>query len=243
MATVDRRQDGQLRFINTTYPSPTIRNVDMWANAPLLEYAMDPSIAHRYFNHFHTYAAADWTVTEQGAAGTEAIGDELGGVLVLTSDALDDDSVEMQHVGEAWLLTPGNPLWAEFKVKVAKAVQSDFWLGFNATDTTLIDGSQDGLWFQKDDGDQNVDYHSDKDNNDSTGDTGFDVTAATYACYGLYFDGVATVQWWINNEIRASYSGANLNDDEEMRLSFGYQNGEAGATTMSIDYIDALQVL
>lgn len=240
MASLDRREDGQLRFVNSSYPS--LRNEDMWANAPLLEYATDASIGHRYLNHFHNYVAGDWTVTEQGAGGTQAMTDELGGVLLLTTDVLDDDSIDMQVLGEAWLLTPGNPLWGEFKVKTAKTTQLDIFLGLCVTDTTLIDAVQDALFFQCDDGDANVDWHTDKDNTETTGDTGFDMAAATYAYYGLYFNGVDTVEFWINNEHRAS-STTNINDDEEMRISVAIQNGEAGATTMALDYIDFFQVL
>lgn len=238
------RQAGNLGYGLDDYaPKP---KDGMWADCPLLAIAQDPALAHVYFNHFHDYNAADWTITTTeggGGAATEAITDELGGVLLVTNDNLDDDSDEFQKVGEAFSLVPGKPLWIEGGWKVSDATQSDFLFGLCMTDTTLIDGLQDGIWFQKDDGDANVDYHCDKDNTDSTGDTGVDMATATWMRLGMKVPADAkTVEYWLNG-VQVASATANIPDDELLRISFAIQNGEAVAKTLSGDYIKAVQML
>lgn len=244
MAMQSYRKNGILGYGDDAL-APDVKD-GMWADCPLLSIAQDPSIAHEYYNHFHDYTAADWTITTTeggGGAATEAITDELGGVLLITNDNLDDDSDEFQKVGEAFSLVPGKPLWIEGGFKVNDATQSDFLFGLCMTDTTLIDGLQDGIWFQKDDGDANIDRHCDKDNTDTTADTNIDMADGTWIRLGMKFlaDG-ATVEYWING-VRVGSSTTNIPDDELLRISFGIQDGEAVAKTLSVDYIRAVQIL
>ena len=162
--------------------------------------------------------------------------------LLITNDDGDNESDEFQHVGVVWRFLPGKPLWLEGKFKINDATQSDFFFGLCVTDTTLIDGVQDAAFFQKDDGDLNLDYHSDKDNTESTGDTGKDMANATYAVLGIKWDGVSTVSFWVNGEQVGSDS-TNVNDDELMRISFAIQNGTTVAETLHVANLEAFMIL
>ncbi len=155
----------------------------MWADCPMLAVLQDPSIAHVYFTHFHDYNTADWTLTtvEDGAGdATEALADALGGVLLSTNDAGAVDANQFQKVGEAFQLAPGKSVWIEFGCQVNDATQSQFLCGLCITDTTLIPGMSDGIFFQVDDDDANLDYHAIKDSSEtgSTADTGVAVNVA-----------------------------------------------------------------
>jgi hypothetical protein len=220
-------------------------NGSMWDNCPKLAILQDPSVGYRYFNHFFTYAAGDWTITTTetgGGSATEAITDDKGGVLLITNDDQDNESNEFQmKVCEAFQLLPGKPCWIEGRFKVNDATQSDFLFGLCITDTTLIDGMSDGVYFLKTDEAVDITYHCEKDSGDTTGDTGVDLADATYVRLGIYYDGAGTVEYWVNGVLRKS-STTTIPDDELLAISFAIQNGEGAAKTLSVDYIEAVQL-
>jgi len=201
------------------------------------------SEAYRYEEDFFNYDIGDWTLTtvEAGAGdATEAIADEAGGVLLITNDAADDDSDEFQKVGEAFKLIAGKPLYFEARVKVSDAIQSDMIIGLCITDTTLLGGLSDGVYFIKDDGDANLDFVTEKNSTETKADTGVDLVNATYVILGFYWDGAGNVTPYVNGEAKTTHA-TNVPDDEELRVSFGIKNGEAVAKTMSVDYIKVVQ--
>ncbi len=236
------RHNGNTGFRDSSFsPAP---GKSLWEDCPLLAHLQDPSVGHLYYNDFHSFTAADWTITTTetgGGSATEVITDEAGGVLLVTNDDGDDESDEFQLVGEAYQLAQGKPLWLEGKFKLSDVDDSDFFFGLTTVDTTLIDGTQDGVWFQSDDGDANLDYHADKDTTESTGDTGIDLSDNTYVRLGITWDGVGTVNFWVDGVIVSSAT-ANIIDDELVRISFAVQNGSGSARTLSCDYIKCFQV-
>ena len=214
----------------------------VWYNTLLARWvdAIGPDIL-KYLDHFTTFTAGDWTITETGAAGTEALSDGAGGLLLLTSDALDNDSIEMQKVGESWKLTSGKELYFGCRFKAATATQSDILVGLCITDTTLIDGLSDGVYFQKDDGDANIDVVTIKGSSSTKADSGVDLAADTYVTVEFFFDGAAVV-FMINGVVVATHT-TYVPDTEELTVSIAYQNGEAGAVTMTVDWVRVIQNL
>ena len=242
MNTSTYRHNGNTGFRDEDYSAPV--GGSMWEDCPVLAAMQDPDMAHVYFNDFYTYTAADWTIsTTEGGAGaaTEALTDEAGGVLLITNDNLNNDSYALQKAGEAFCCTANKPFWLEGRFKTSFSTVGDFFFGLNVTDTTLIDGGQDGVWFQKDDGDANIDWGTDKDNTASGGDTGVDLSAGAWIRLGIKWDGAATVSFWIDGE-QVAASSANINDNELMRISFEIQNGTTDNPTLSVDYIKAFQI-
>ena len=195
----------------------------------------DLTKAHVYFNDFDEYTAADWVVTEVGVA-TQALTDADGGVLLVTNAAADDDSSFSQKVGESFLFQAGKKLWFEARLKVSDATQSDWVAGLQITDTTPL-AVTDGVYFRKDDGDANIDFVVVKDSTATTATAIATNANDTYVRLSFYYNGVDEVVYFVDGVRQGSSVTTNLPDDEVLTLSFGIQNGEAVAKTMSVDYI------
>lgn len=196
---------------------------------------------HTYFDDFDTYTAGDWTVTETQAGATQALTNVDGGVLLLTNSAADNDLNALQKVGESFKFEAGKKLFFKARFAVSDATESDFIIGLQITDSTPL-AVTDGVYFRKDDGDANLDFVVVKDSTASTASEIATVANNTYLTVGFYYDGVSEIIYAAstnnnNPTILGKLAVTNLPDDEELTISFGIQNGEAVAKTMSIDYI------
>ena len=148
--------------------------------------------------------------------------------------------------GESFLLASGKKLLFAARFKVSDATQSDFVMGLQITDTTPLDVT-DGIYFQKDDGDANVDFYVSK--NATTGrlttTAATTATSDTFLTLAFYFDGKRYVSLWKDGAQVGNVDLTTTLDtylpDTELTVSFGVQNGEAVAKTMTIDYIFAAQ--
>jgi hypothetical protein len=206
----------------------------------------DPTALHVWFDDFDDFAMADWvvTTTEAGAgSATEAVSNADGGVLLITNDAADDDADFFQYSGrdasatvETFKFIAGKKLWFKARMKVSDATQSDFVMGLQITDTTPL-AVTDGVYFRKDDGDANLDFVVIKDSVATTQTAASTVANDTWFTCGFYYDGVSTIFVFKDDQRIAKSGVTTLVDDEELTISFGIQNGEAVAKTMSIDYI------
>lgn len=200
---------------------------------------LDPTQFHTYFNDFDTYVAGEWTITTVEAGGgsaTEALTDADGGVLLITNDSADNDSDFFNKVGESFKFESGKKLWFKSRFKVSDATQSDFIMGLQITDTTPLDVT-DGVFFQKDDGDANLDFHVEKNNTATSSSAIATVSNNTYLTVAFYYNGSDNIAAYVDGVLKDNVAVTNLPDDEELTISFGIQNGEAVAKTMSIDYI------
>lgn len=204
----------------------------------------DPTSWHVFFDDFDRFVAADWTITttELGAgSATEALTDVDGGALLVTNDAADDDADFFQKVGESFLMASGKKALFKARFKVSDATQSDFVMGLQVTDTTPLDAT-DGIYFQKDDGDANLDIYVRKDATTGSNSATAIATVSndTFMSVGWYYDGAGTVYYFVDDVMKGSLSASSTYlPDTELTISFGIQNGEAVAKTMTVDYIFA----
>lgn len=198
-----------------------------------------PAKWHVDFDDMNEYTAANWTITQidGGVDGAEVrqITNADGGVLLITTNDADDDQESLQKKGESFLFESGKKLYLEVKLKLSDATQSDLVFGLQITDTTPL-AVTDGVFFQKDDGDANVDLHIVKDS------TATDVTALTtmsddtYIVLQLYYDGLSTIYYSADDALLGTAATTNLPDDEELCVSLSIKAGEAAAKSLSIDY-------
>ena len=203
----------------------------------------DPTKFHTFFDDFDRYVAGDWTITttELGTgSATEALSNADGGVLLITNAAGDNDLDFFNKVGESFLFESGKQLWFKARFKVSDATQSDFVMGLQITDTTMLAVS-DGVFFQKDDGDASLDFHVEKDGTATSASAIATVVDDTWLTVGFYYDGKSAVSYSVNGSHIGTSVTTNLPDDEELTIAFGIQNGEAAVKTMSIDYIMAVK--
>lgn len=204
----------------------------------------DPTTWHVFFDDFDRFVAADWTITtvEAGAgSATEALTDVDGGALLITNDAADDDSDFFQKVGESFLMESGKRAFFKARFKVSDATQSDFVMGLQITDTTPLAVS-DGIWFQKDDGDANLDVYCGKSSGAGTTSAAaiHTVVSDTFLTVAWYYDGKGNLQYYVNDVQKGTLTASSTYlPDTELTVSFGIQNGEAAAKTMTVDYIFA----
>jgi len=214
----------------------------MFADMPVLR----PDRVHSYFNDFLTFNTADWTITttEAGAGdATEALTDEQFGALLITNDAADNDADFFQKKGESFKFVSGKKLAFACRFKVSDATQSDVVVGLQITDTTPL-AVTDGVYWRKDDGDANLDFVVMKDSTATTATAATTLADATYITLGFLYNGTTGIEYWsataagVWTKLGTSVT-TNMPDDELLTISFGIQNGEAVAKTMTVDWIYA----
>jgi hypothetical protein len=196
------------------------------------------------FDDFTRYAAADWTLTttEAGSGNaTEALGSELGGVLVITNDDADNDKDAFQGP-EAFKFTLGKRLQFVARFKLSDATACDVVIGLHITDTDPVGGVSDGIYFRKDAGDTHLDLVACKNSTLSEALDIAELADGQYVEVEFYYDGGDDkISAYVNGTGAGSVPLTNAPDDEEIALSFCIQNGAAAAKVMTIDYIGARQ--
>ena len=200
--------------------------------------------AYVYFEDFFELDTAHWriTTTEAGAgSATEAISaTERGGVLVVTNDAADNDADFFNHLVEAFSFVSGKRTMFAVRFKTSDATESDLVFGLQITDTTPLAVS-DGVYFQKDDGDTNVDFHVTKDST-STSTTGVGTLADdTWMTLAFEYDGHEEIKYYVDGSYGGAVAFTNMPDDENLCVSFGIQNGAAASKVLYVDYVYAAQ--
>jgi hypothetical protein len=232
--------------------NPHFQNLILWAgNTVATKHKKDqPMFApypsdqtfYMYQNDFFTYNSGDWTITTTEAgtgSATEAVTSSAGGALLLTNAAGDNDLDFLQLKGEGFKLSTSKRAYFSARFKVSDATQSDFVMGLGITDTTPLD-TTDGVFFLKADGGTGLDFLIEKDNSATTTSDVATIADDTFIVATWFIDpDTSKVYYSINNAEPVAVANTNLVTDEELTVSFGIQNGEAAAKTMTIDYVVA----
>ena len=202
-----------------------------------------------HFEHLPMVGAdnpSDWTVTltEGGASeSTVALSTVRGGEMLITTDAQENDGVSMQVTGEAFAFDGQYPLYFGIKFKVNATTQNDFLVGLSITDTDILGGATDGLYFRKVDAATTVNLVLEKDSVEST--TAVDVCVAdVYVIYEFYYDGVYLYAY-VDGVLAATLTTAsetNFPNDEVLTPSIELLCGEAVAKTMTVDWLRVIQI-
>ncbi len=197
-----------------------------------------------YFDDFFKYAAADWTLTtvEAGAgAATEALGAGPGGLLVVTTDAANDDNDFFQWPTEQFKFVSGKKLQFAMRFKLSR-VDGDFMAGLHITDTDPIGGVSDGIYFRKLAAEAGLKLVIEKDAAESAVTVIETLAADTWYVVEFYYDGSDDkVKAYVNRTGAGSVPLTNAPDDEDLAVSFGVQNGSANAQVLTVDFIGAQQ--
>jgi len=225
----------------TTHFTSGVTNVTTDSTLGKLK-APAPHKYHQYFNDFDTYLASDWTITttEDGTgSASEALADGDGGVLLVTNAAGDNDHDFFQLVKEGFKYEAGKQIGFHIRFKTSDATQSDIVAGLQLTDTTPLDVT-DGVFFLKSDGAATISFIVEKDSTQSTLTLPNSLADDTFMTLGFIYDPKdQKFHVFQNNVLAGTVVSTNAQDDEELTLSFGIQNGAAAAKTLSVDYVGA----
>ena len=233
--------------------NPHFQNLILWAgntvaskskkDLPMFQPYPSDQTYNGYFNDFMTYNSGDWTITTTEAgtgSATEAVTSSAGGALLLTNAAGDNDLDFLQLKGEAFTLAAGKRAFFSSRFKVSDATQSDFVMGLHITDTSPLDVT-DGIFFISADGAATVDLSVEKNNSATTASSIATMANDTFITLSWFIDpNTSSVHYSVNNAEPLALVDTNLPNDEELTISFGIQNGEAVAKTMTIDYINVM---
>lgn len=196
------------------------------------------------FDDFHKYAAGDWTLTtvEAGAgSATEALGAGVGGLLVVTTDAADNDNDFYQRANEAFRFTAGKSLQFVHRFKLSR-IDGDFMAGLHITDTDPIGGVSDGIYFRKLAGEAGLSLIVEKDSVESAAVVIPTLAVDTWYTVEFYYDGSDDkIKAYVNGIGSGSVPLTNAPNDEDLALSFGVQNGSANAQVYTVDFVGAQQ--
>jgi hypothetical protein len=186
------------------------------------------------------------TVVQAGAgSATFTSANGKGGLVLLTNDDADDDSISIQSKSEFFTFSSTKAWSMSYRVKVSDATQSDFMVGVAITDTSPLDAT-DYIAFIKADGSTTCSLKLTKN---STSTTVGSTTLAddTFVILGARYNpnkvGVgAVVEMFVNDVMVASTTTlTNVPDDEDLAFTIHIQNGEAVAKTCTIDYANVIQ--
>ena len=215
---------------------------------PLFNYPyLDPSKYYTYFDDFFEYHSGIYTITttEAGSGNaSEAITSGAGGQLLITNDDADNDLDFFQLKGESFKWDSSKRMFFSARFKTNDATQSEIVMGLQITDTTPLDVT-DGIFFLKGDADTKPDLIIEKDNSSSLSvlemnameDDTFVTLSFEYDPLDVATGGAVFRAYQDDVQVGEITGTTNAPDDEDLTISFGIQNGEAAAKTLTIDFI------
>ena len=222
----------------------------MWADAPSPADPQYHTIAHEFFDDFKVLNA-QWALDETDAGSTGVSSDALGGTLLLTCDATNDDSgVQVGWANETFLLAAGKTIWYETYVKAAarkagadSEIDLSIGLGIVEDLTATADNfTEDGFCFHVTEGTKVWKITASKSGtNTGTVTTTVDLTAG-WIKLGFLVDGVTSITPYINDVAQTPLT-ATICDDQLLSPFFMVRNGDATITqTLEVNYVKVVQL-
>jgi len=181
------------------------------------------------------------TVVEAGSGNTEfSPNNTAGRVGTITCAANENDGGSYQLLGENFELTSDQDLYVGAKLQINDADQTDLFFGLAVTDTALLGGVTDGVYFESVDGAATISTVTEKDSTETQNDSAGTITDATDVLLELYFNG-SSVYFFIDGS-QVNVHTANIPDDEALRVSLEFLTGEAVANTCNVAWLRAIQI-
>ena len=185
---------------------------------------------------------ATTTVVEAGTGTSELAASNTAGIQArMTTAANEDDGISIQLVGEDFEFT-SNQSMAYFGIEFAinDVDQTDVLGGLCITDTALLGGVSDGVYFESLDGSASVSTVTEKDSTETQNDSAGTLTDAGFHMVEFFFDGTS-VYFFFDGSQTAIHT-ANIPDDEALTVSLEFLTGEATANTLDIRRWNAFQI-
>lgn len=211
--------------------------------------AVGPDVIHYFEDFTNTPVASDaisgWTTTlVEGGNGETTVTspDGSGGILLLTTDDAENDGPSLQITsGECYSFSSSQALtYFGIRMKTGEATQSDFLVGLCITNTALLGGMTDGVYFRKVDGSTATAFVTEKDSSETATAAVHTVAADTYVTYEFCFDGTR-IYAWVDGTKVATHT-ATIPDDELLVPSIEFLTGNTAIETMTVDWIRVVQI-
>jgi hypothetical protein len=181
------------------------------------------------------------TTTLVGASTTALAAGNLGGALVVTTADSDNDGAQMQWLGEAFLPTSSNQIYFGIKLQISDATQSDFLVGLCITDTTVLGGMTDGLYFRKVDGATACTFVVETGSAE-TETAACTITAATDVILEFWWNGTA-LNFYVDGVLTGTPAITYIPTAEYLTPTIAFLTGDDAAITMTVSWMRAGQVL
>jgi len=205
-----------------------------------------PNVVKHIFDgvEYHKDIYTETAVSAGAGTSTIALADStLGGQMVFTSAANEDDGIQAQLLGEAFYLSgTAYPCYFGARLKVSDADETDAFLGLAIQDTTILAGMTDGIGFRVVDGSAALTFLLEKNGNETTASVAT-LSDDTYVVAEMYYDG-STVTYYVDGSEVGSYatSETNMPDDEHLSPAMAFLTGDAGVDTMTVDWMRCFQI-
>ena len=185
-----------------------------------------------------------WTTTVIGA-GTIVLLDRVGGWLQLLAGGVENQGVQMQSLGEAFLPAADKDIHFGCSIRSNDVTENDIFVGLSATNATLISApGNDLIGYWTHDCDANLDFQVQAAAGAVAAvDTGVDLVANTAIELGFMVNGLTSVHTYINGVEDTTFAIAAVANIPlvELRPSFAVLTGEAAANTLEIDWFSIVQ--
>ena len=186
----------------------------------------------------------DWlvTVTDGGSDNAEVIvtsDAEPGGVVTITTNDADDDSMELQMNGEAFAVNARNDMWFSIRMKLSDADTCDWFVGLATTDTAVIDGTNDSIGFRNASNSADIRYIQEDDTNETTADTTYDFADDTFRTLSFHTRKDQGTAFFVDGNL-IEFTGSNIPDaGAALTPTICLQNASAAASSLEVDFIYA----
>jgi hypothetical protein len=241
MSTLTKQVQGALVYYDSVY-------THRWYDA------FGPNVL-KYLQEFVALPADDgtgdpteWevTVVELGAGtSTAVVTDVAGGALLITTAGDEDDGWSMQLgavAGENVYFNGDYDTYFGAKFQVSDATDSDILVGLTVTDTAVLGGVTDGMYFRSVDGSTDLCFYTEKDSVEGN-TTVATLANATDVTVEFLFNGVDVTPYANGVPFAATaMSAATWPDDEVLRLTVEFLNGAAGAETCTMKWLKLIHL-
>lgn len=197
---------------------------------------LDPTKWVTWWHDFTTYDATDFTITN-ASGGSVAVTDGLGGLLLITNGATDNNVIAIQSAPESFLFSSTKKMFFKARFAISDATESDAFVGLYVTDTDPVGGITDGIYFTKADGATTLTLKVAKSSTATTTNVTTMVAATMVEVAFAYLPSDSLFHIFVNNVEVATSVATNAPNTEAIKVSFAIQNGEDAIKTMTVDYI------
>ena len=223
------------------------------------EVLMDDTYTHRWYDAAGPYvnkvledfvqtpyiaanAIGSVTTTLVNLSTHALVAGALGGNMLITTAAAENDGAQLQWLGEAFLPTANNEIYFGCRFQVSEATQTDFLVGLCITDTTAITDVTDGIYFRKVDETTACNFVVESNAGTETATAALTVVAATWYTLEWKWNGT-NLYFYVDGVYVGAPVLTNIPTAEYMTPTIAFLTGGGGARTMTVDWMRCIQTV